>query len=577
MSIKKRQPKIRFGIMCENTYFSKWQADTITKLLKNKNIKCHLLIINESKTFYEKLKYIIKKIKFKNIFWLAFSFYSENISKTSRQINLTPLLKNVSIIECHTIKKGKYSEYFSDNDVLKIKRSNLDFILKFEFGIIRGKILKAAKYGVWSFHHGDEEKYRGGPPCFWEIYKNNKVTGSILQRLTDKLDAGIVLKKGFLKTKYSYIKNRDQMYLESSRWPTQVCVDILHGKTNYFNGKPSATNAPVYYAPTNLQFTKFLLQANLRNILSLFRLLFWVSNWNIGVVDKPIHSFIQKNNHQTTKWFPNFSKKKYLADPFALADKNKLHIFFEELTYKEKKGNISYVCYKNGQFTNKKTIIKEPFHLSYPYLFKYNGDCFIIPESYETNKVFLYKATNFPLKWKRERILLDNFAGLDNTLFRHNGTWWLFSSNRYDCENSNLYLFYSDSLFGKWKPHPQNPIKIDVRSARAAGTPFKYKGVLYRPAMDCSEKYGGSITINKILIMTKTDYQEIEHAKVQPGQNISFPNGIHTLCQAGKSTVIDGCKDNFILTDINLLRFVLNRAVCKLRSKDDMNYSISHP
>lgn len=577
MSTKKKQPRIRFGIMCNNTYFSKWQADTITKLLKDNNIDCNLLIINKNNSFYEKLKYIIKKIKFKNILWLTFSFYTESTSKTSKQINLTSLLKNVSIIECHTLKKGKYSEHFSDSDLLKIQGYNLDFILKFEFGIIRGKILNVAKHGVWSFHHGDEQKYRGSPPCFWEIYKNNKVTGSILQRLTDKLDAGIVLKKGFLKTKYSYIKNRDQMYLESSRWPAQVCIDILHNKTDYLNSKPSATNAPIYYAPTNLQFTRFLLQANLRNILSLFRLLFWVSNWNIGVVDKPIHFFIQKNNHQTTKWFPNFSKKKYLADPFALADKNKLHIFFEELTYKEKKGNISYVCYENGRFSKKKIVIREPFHLSYPYLFKYNGDYFIIPESYETNKVFLYKAANFPLKWKRERILLDNFSGLDNTLFRHNGTWWLFSSNRYDCENSNLYLFYSDSLFGKWKTHPQNPIKIDVRSARPAGTPFKYKGVLYRPAMDCSEKYGGSITINKILTITKTDYQEIEHAKVQPGQNISFPNGIHTLCQTGKSTVIDGCKDKFVLTDINLLRFVLNRAVCKLRNKNAANHSTFHP
>lgn len=577
MSTKKRQPRIRFGIMCNNTYFPKWQADAITKLLKNKNIDCNLLIINKNNSFYEKLKYIIKKIKFKNILWLIFSFYTESTSKASKQINLTPFLNNIPIIECHTLKKRKYSEYFSDSDLLKIQGYNLDFILKFEFGIIRGKILNAAKHGIWSFHHGDEKKYRGGPPCFWEIYHNDKITGSILQKLTNKLDAGVVLKKGFLKTKYSYIQNRDQMYLESSRWPAQVCIDIMHNKTNYLNGKPSSTNAPIYFAPTNLQFIKFLLLSNLRNISDMFKLLFWAGNWNVGVIDEPIHSFLKRDHQRTIKWFPNPSKKGYLADPFAFTDKNKLHIFFEEFIYKNKKGSISYACYENGRFSKKKIVIKEPFHLSYPYLFKYKGSYHIIPESYEANKVILYKAINFPLKWKKERILLDNFAGVDNTLFHHNQTWWLFSSNRYDGENSNLYLFFSDSLFGKWKPHPLNPIKTDVRSARSAGTPFKYKGVLYRPAMDCSEQYGGGIILNKILSISKTDYHEIEYIKVQPGQDISFPSGIHTLSQAGKYTVTDGCKENFNFTDINLIRHTLNRVVHKLRNNNATNNPMSYP
>ncbi len=562
--------------MCKNTYFSKWQAETIRKLLKNKQIECHLLIINESNSFFERLRILSKKVKFRNLFWLAFSLYSESISKTSKKLNLTSQLKGIPVIECRITRKGKHSEYFSNNSINKIMSYKLDFIIKFEFGIIRGEILNAAKYGIWSFHHGDEEKYRGGPPCFWEIYKNDKITGSILQRLTHKLDAGVILKKGFLKTKYSYINNRNQMYLESSRWPAQVCVDILHNKTNYLYGKPSNTNAPIYFAPTNLQFIKFLLLSNLRNILDMFKLLFWAGNWNIGIIDKPIHSFLKRNHQRTIKWFPNPSKKGYLADPFALTEINKSHIFFEEFIYKNRKGNISYACYENGRFSKKKIVIKEPFHLSYPYLFKYKGSYHIIPESYEANKVILYKATNFPLKWEKERILLDNFAGVDNTLFRHNNTWWLFSSNRYDGENSNLCLFFSDSLFGKWKPHPLNPIKTDVRSTRSAGTPFKYKGKLYRPAMDCSEQYGGGIILNKILSISKTDYQEIEHIKVQPGQDISFPSGIHTLSQAGKYTVIDGCKEDFIFANVNLIRHTLNRVIRTLRNKHTVDYSMSH-
>ena len=37
------------------------------------------------------------------------------------------------------------------------------FMLRVGFNIIRGEILNVPKYGVWSFHHDDEVKYRGGP------------------------------------------------------------------------------------------------------------------------------------------------------------------------------------------------------------------------------------------------------------------------------------------------------------------------------------------------------------------------------------------------------------------------------
>ena len=73
-------------------------------------------------------------------------------------------------------------------NIEEIKKYNLDFILKLSRGIIKGEILNTAEYGIWSFHHDDEMKYRGRPACFWEIYNNDPVTGAILQKLSNKLD-----------------------------------------------------------------------------------------------------------------------------------------------------------------------------------------------------------------------------------------------------------------------------------------------------------------------------------------------------------------------------------------------------
>ena len=65
-----------------------------------------------------------------------------------------------------------------------------DVLVRFGFGIVKGPMLDLPTHGVWGFHHGDEEKFRGGPPGFWEIMHDDPVTGAVLQRLTEKLDAG---------------------------------------------------------------------------------------------------------------------------------------------------------------------------------------------------------------------------------------------------------------------------------------------------------------------------------------------------------------------------------------------------
>lgn len=57
---------------------------------------------------------------------------------------------------------GQYPEYFDGEDIEKLSAMKLAFLTKSEFGITRGAILDSARYGVWSYYHGDEKRYRGG-------------------------------------------------------------------------------------------------------------------------------------------------------------------------------------------------------------------------------------------------------------------------------------------------------------------------------------------------------------------------------------------------------------------------------
>ncbi|HAX79826.1 MAG TPA: hypothetical protein DCY88_29320 [Cyanobacteria bacterium UBA11372] len=255
----KLKPSIRFAIMCSGTSMQKWQADTITTLLEHNQITCSLIIFhnkNQPK----------KKEPLKNILWTTYLSRIKTQSKALQIVDLSQILTDVPTLDCQTIRKGKFSEYFDKSDIAKIKEYDLTFILKLSRGIIKGDILQSSAYGVWSFHHDDEMKYRGRPSCFWEIYNEDPVTGAILQKLTDRLDGGVVLKKEFFKTYICYKDNIDQVYLNSSAWPSQVCIDILNGYTDYLQQEPSKTTAPLYYLPTNKEFVQFLLKTNLKRL-----------------------------------------------------------------------------------------------------------------------------------------------------------------------------------------------------------------------------------------------------------------------------------------------------------------------
>jgi len=123
---------------------------------------------------------------------------------------------------------------------------------------VRGEILRAARHGVWSFHHDDEMRYRGGPSAFWEIHRGDPHTGVILQRLTQRLDGGVVLRKRVFDTVlHSYTRNRDVGLFGGAALPAEVCRDLLAGKDEYLDGAPSASTAPIFHAPSNREMLRF--------------------------------------------------------------------------------------------------------------------------------------------------------------------------------------------------------------------------------------------------------------------------------------------------------------------------------
>ena len=110
-----------------------------------------------------------------------------------------------------------------------------------------------------------------------------------------------------------------------------------------------------------------------------------------------------------------------------------------------------------------------------------------------------------------------------------------------------------------FSPHAANPVKLDVRSARPAGTPFVHNGHLYRPAQDCSGSYGGKTVINRVIRLTPTEFEEEQVAVIKPYKNSPYPDGIHTISVAGNMTIIDGAKKVFVGKSLSMLKYEIKK------------------
>lgn len=199
----------------------------------------------------------------------------------------------------------------------------------------------------------------------------------------------------------------------------------------------------------------------------------------------------------------------FVADPFMVWENGTWYMFFEVLNNRTAKGDIGLATSQDGcQWTYQQIVLDEPFHLSYPYVFKWGNDYYMIPESCQANAVNLYKADNFPTQWSLTKTLLDGHNFADSSIFYFNDRWWLFTAS---ATGDVLYLYHARELMGDWIEHPASPIVDgDNRIARPAGRVTVCKDKIIRYAQDVRYVYGNKVRAFEITELTMTHYQERE-------------------------------------------------------------------
>ncbi len=546
--------KLKVGILLNDYKLSNWVYTIIESIQQSDYAEISLIIKNESDPAHDgsKLEQLIRKrrqIVHKIHSTIDSKLFGRHVTY-SKEKDILPLVDNVPVIKVTPLLK-KFTDRLVDDDIKTIKSYDLDVLLRFGFRILKGDIFNCAKYGVWSYHHGDNRDNRGGPPGYWESVEKWPTSGFMLQILNEDLDGGKVIHRSNHLTDYLSVEgNKNTFYWRSSNIVPRILkgihnegVSYLDSRIERYNKDITIYDKPLYKTPGNLIALKNFMRFGYNVLYRSIQKLFYINYWYVMV--KPIKEKDELMSLSLRKFKPLHTKaNKYWADPFVISKDDKHYLFVEEYVWKQKKAHISIVeLDTKGNYITDYKIIDPPYHLSYPFVFEHDGTFYLIPESRSNRSIELYKCVEFPNKWEFEMNLMESVDAVDTTLHYDGELWWLFCN--YDETNGKsscadeLHVFYaSDFKTQDWTPHTQNPVASDCRLSRPAGNLFTINDQLYRPSQRSEYIYGKACNVFKINMLSNTEYQEELVTTMYPKWNKKV-RGIHTLNASDKLVVVD--------------------------------------
>src|SRR6266480_2656600 len=428
---------------------------------------------------------------------------------------------------------------FSTEDIEKIRALDLDLLIRCGSGILRGDILHASRLGIISFHHGDNRINRGGPAGFWECYYEWPQTGFIIQRLTEELDAGEVLVRGSYATRYFYSLNQAHIYKASNTHLKNLLIRIASTrKLPPVENTPNPYSNALFRTPNAIQSVVYGLKLLKRIFIKVTtRMLMLRTRWGISLLSGKWDRSVLWRSTEV-----RLPRGRFWADPFLCSHDGGTFCFVEDFVYKTKRGHITALEIRGTKVIERGIAVKEPFHLSFPFLFEYEGALHMCPEARESGQIRIYRCTEFRVKWERRTVGMEGVRAADTMLFEKGGKWWMLTNldeSGAGDHCSELYLFSSDSpLDTDWRPHPQNPVRIDACGGRNAGLIVDGEKLFRVAQRQGFDQYGLGLVVYEIKIISESLFVEEPVSEINPTFRKGL-RGTHHLSTNGKTIVID--------------------------------------
>lgn len=301
------------------------------------------------------------------------------------------------------------------------------------------------------------------------------------------------------------------------------------------------------------------LKSNIKDLL--FR-----EEWNIAIRKKEDKSLWEKGGESKEFTVLPNTIRYWAADPFIISAGGKEYLFFEMFDRLKSKGLIGYREINGDKIGKMKIAYEANHHLSFPFIFKYENEYYIMPEYSEGKELFALKATHFPDKWEKVEGWMKGKRLVDSALLNHERKTYLLTQDLgsvYTSEELSIFIRKGE----EWIPHKENPVVKSLANSRLAGKTFFEKNQLIRVAQDCQDGYGTKLHFNNIMKLSEDEYEE-EMFRTISVENIMVDSkerfcGIHTYNSDDCYEVIDLKNPNRIRIG-NILN-VMWRAIAKVK------------
>ena len=270
----------------------------------------------------------------------------------------------------------------------------------------------------------------------------------------------------------------------------------------------------------------------IKKLISKYRL----AIWGISIYDAKdtfnITNERQQHNPVLTYKDVTDCDAQFIADPFIIKHDDLWYMYFEIYDEARQTGVIGLATSDDGyNWKYDRVVLEEPFHLSYPYVFKHEGKIYMMPETGQAKHIKIYESENFPYDWKCVKNIIDG-EYLDPSIFKYDNKWWILANGLNDKERS-LNLFFSENLMDGWREHPQSPlIKNNQQSMRPAGRMVVDDDKIVRYSQDGTDYYGRLIRAFEIKKLTTEEYEEEELGIIAKDSQIEGSwnkDGMHTI------------------------------------------------
>ncbi len=204
-----------------------------------------------------------------------------------------------------------------------------------------------------------------------------------------------------------------------------------------------------------------------------------------------------------------------VADPFMIQHNGVWYMFFEVIDAESGQGRIGVAVSADGlAWRYQQIVLREAFHVSYPCVFSWQGEFYLMPEAGESDAIRLYRAVEFPRRWAYAYDLLNGGRYADSTLLVQDD--WLYLFTCAGSRHEALRLYMTQDLRGPWVEHPRSPLAMNQDGmVRPAGRASLVSGQMFRYAQCNVPSFAHSVRAYRVTRLSPRDYAE-ESVAAQP-------------------------------------------------------------